>query len=154
VRRRALAALAAGALGVALPAAAYTAEVAYTLHCAGCHLGDGTGAPGKVPSLAGALARFLRVPGGRAYLARVPGVASAPLPDAELAALLDWTLRRFDGPALPADYAPYTAEEMRAWRAQPLVDVSATRQALLDAAARKADGSARTVGPGADPAAP
>lgn len=131
MRRRALVALVA-VPGLAQVAAAYTPDVEYTLHCEGCHLADGSGSPGKVPALAGSLARFLRVPGGREYLARVPGVASAPLSDAALAALLDWTLRRFDGATLPADYVPYTAKEIHALRAQPLADVAATRKALLE----------------------
>ena len=97
---------------------------------------DGAASPGKVPALAGSVARFLRVPEGRAYLARVPGVANAAIGDAELAALLDWTLRRFDPENLPADFVPYTPEEMRRWRAEPLVDVTPERTRLLEAIER------------------
>jgi hypothetical protein len=117
-------------------AAAYGPETNYTLHCQGCHLADGTGMPGKIPPLAGgALGPFLRVPGGRAFLARVPGVANAPLGDADLAALLDWTIDHFAAADRPADFAPYTAEEIGRLRASPLVDVGAERRRLLDAAA-------------------
>jgi mono/diheme cytochrome c family protein len=136
VTRLALVALASAA-ALAGPADAYTPEVDYALHCEGCHLADGSATPGKVPALAGSLARFLRVPGGREYLARVPGVANAPLSDAELAALLDWTLRRFDGAALPPDFAPYTAREVHALREQPLVDVRGARDALLGSPATR-----------------
>ena len=114
-------------------AAAFDAPTNYALHCQGCHLADGTGTPGKVPALAGALGPFLRVDGGRAFLARVPGVANAPIDDAELATLLNWTLARFDAAALPGDFAPYTAEEVGRLRAQPLVDVTAERTRLLAA---------------------
>jgi hypothetical protein len=119
--------------GVASAAHAWSPATNYRLHCEGCHLEDGVATPGKVPALAGSVARFLRVPEGRAYLARVPGVATASLGDADLAALLDWTLRRFDAADLPADFAPYTADELHRWRAEPLVDVTAERARLLEA---------------------
>jgi cytochrome c553 len=129
---RALAALLTLA-AVANTAQAWSPETNYRLHCEGCHLADGVATPDKVPALAGSVAAFLRAPEGRAYLVRVPGVASASLSDAELAALLDWTLRRFDAANLPADFAPYTAGEVRRWRAQPLVDVAVERAKLLEA---------------------
>jgi hypothetical protein len=62
----------------------------------------------------------------------VPGVANAPLADADLAALLDWTLRRFDAANLPGDFVPYTADEVHRLRAEPLVDVAPARRRLLD----------------------
>src|SRR5262249_48882191 len=66
-------------------AGAYAPSVEYALNCQGCHRADGIGTPGSVPPLAGSVARFLTVPGGREYLVRVPGVAQAPLDDAALA---------------------------------------------------------------------
>jgi mono/diheme cytochrome c family protein len=117
--------------GAAGAAQAYGPATNYAIHCQGCHLADGSETPGKVPALAGSLARFLRHPRGRAYLVRVPGVANAPLSDAELAALLDWTLRRFDGASLPPDFAPYTAEEVGRLRRDPLLDVNAERAEIL-----------------------
>lgn len=128
---RALVALFAVA-SIAGTAQAWSPATNYRLHCEGCHLADGVATPGKVPALAGSVATFLRAPDGRAYLARVPGVANASLSDAELAALLDWTLRRFDAANLPADFAPYTADEVARWRAQPLVDVTLERSRLLE----------------------
>jgi hypothetical protein len=128
---RALVALVAMA-GLASAAQAWSPETNYRLHCEGCHLEGGVATPGKVPALAGAVAKFLRAPQGRAYLVRVPGVANASLSDADLAALLDWTLRRFDAANLPADFAPYTADEVHRWRAQPLTDVAPARAKLLE----------------------
>ena len=122
---------------VAMPASAYSPETNYRLHCEGCHLVDGSASPGKVPGLAGSVARFASSAEGRAYLVRVPGVANAALDDADLAALLDWTLRHFDAAHLPADFAPYTAEEVGRLRREPLVDVSVARQRLLDALATR-----------------
>jgi hypothetical protein len=75
------------------------------------------------------------VPGGREVLAQVPGVAQAPLDDAALAAVLNWVLRRFGGAEVPADFAPYTPEEVATLRRRPLTDVERTRRELLDAAA-------------------
>jgi hypothetical protein len=85
-----------------------------------------------VPALAGSLARFTRVAGGRAYLVRVPGVAQAPLDDVALAALLNWVLRRFDPDSLVADFSPYQAAEVGRLRRRPLVDVEAERQRLIE----------------------
>jgi len=117
----------------AIPAHGWSPGTNYTLHCEGCHLADGSESPGKVPALAGSMAQFLRVPEGRAYLVRVPGVANAQLEDGDLAALLDWTLRRFDAENLPADFVPYTADEVHRLRAAPLIAVAPARRRLLDA---------------------
>jgi mono/diheme cytochrome c family protein len=123
--------------GVGLLAAAAAAEPAvdYMLQCQGCHLADGSGAPGSVPSLEG-VARFLRAPGGRAYLVRVPGAAQSPLDDARLAALLNWMLRRFDPDGLLADFQAYDAEEVARVRRPPLTDVEGERTRLLGRIAR------------------
>ena len=134
MRRLGLAALL--ALAAAAPAAAFGPATNYVIQCQGCHLDDGSGTPGKVPALAGSMAQFLRVPGGRDYLGRVPGVANAQLADADLADLLNWALRRFDGTGVPADFRPYTAGEIHRLRAQPLVDVQSARRALLEALGR------------------
>ena len=119
-------------VSVATPAQGWSAQTNYTLHCEGCHLADGSASPGKVPALAGSVAQFLRAPEGRAYLVRVPGVANAQLDDAELASLLDWALRRFDAANLPADFVPYTADEVHRLRADPLIAVTPARRRLLD----------------------
>ncbi len=102
----------------------------YVLHCQGCHLQDGRETPGSVPALAG-LGLFLQVPEGRAYLVRVPGVANAPLDDAELAALLNWVVAEFGGKQTPRSWLRYTAAEVARQRHRPLLDVEKTRAALL-----------------------
>jgi hypothetical protein len=103
----------------------------YALNCQGCHRADGAGTPGTVPALAGSVAKFLKVPGGREYLSRVPGAAQAPLDDAALAAVLNWMLDRFDPADVPADFRPYAADEVGRLRADPLTDVT-TRRALVE----------------------
>ena len=66
------------------------------------------------------VARFLTVPGGREFLGRVPGVATAALDDARLANLVNWTLYTFDRQHMPKDFRPYTAAEINALRQNPL----------------------------------
>lgn len=103
----------------------------YVLHCRGCHGPEGAGAEGAVPSFRGQVARFLAIPGGREYLVRVPGVSQSELSDARLATLLNWLVREFDAPDLPADSAPYTELEIARIRRPPLVDVESVRRRLL-----------------------
>ena len=99
----------------------------YALQCQGCHLANGRGG-GDIPSLHG-VGRLAGVPGGREYLARVPGVTNASIDDERLAALLNWVLVRWSADVLPPDFARYRAEEIAAWR-QPLPDPKATRAGL------------------------
>jgi hypothetical protein len=118
------------ACALAASGAAATPELDYMLHCQGCHLADGSGSPGSVPSLQG-LGRFLRTSRGREYLIRVPGGAQSPLSDAELAALLDWMVARFDPEAAAAGFARFDAAEVARWRRPPLTEVEALRASLL-----------------------
>ena len=106
-------------------------ELDYVLHCQGCHRADGSGTPGAIPQLAGHMARFLALPGGREFLVRVPGVAQSTLDDDALAALLNWMIARFDAEHVPATFSPYTAAEVAALRSDPLVRVSEMRAAVL-----------------------
>ena len=92
----------------------------YMLQCQGCHRPDGTGTMTTAPPMTGMVARFLAVPGGREYIVRVPGVATAVLTDIQLAELLNWTLYRFDAAHIRADFQPYTATEVGALRRHPL----------------------------------
>jgi hypothetical protein len=130
-RARAAVLLGAACLAGAAPAAGFSPDVNYALECQGCHLADGTATAGSVPALAGSVGRFLRVKGGREYLAQVPGVAQAPLDDAALAALLNWVLGRFGGADVPRDFPPYTAAEVATLRRAPLTDVEQVRRRLL-----------------------
>jgi mono/diheme cytochrome c family protein len=104
----------------------------WTLNCQGCHRQDGSGSPGTAPGLAGTVARFLAVPGGREYLGRVPGVATSPLSDADLAEVMNWMLWRFDREHIPATFQPFTAAEIGALRQRPLrLEASQLRAELL-----------------------
>jgi len=105
----------------------------YILKCQGCHGADAGGFKSLTPAMAGAVSRFLSVPGGREYLARVPGVATAAVSDAELAELLNWTLYHFDPAHIPPGFQPYQSAEIAQLRKSPLrTEAAATRQSLID----------------------
>ena len=114
--------------GVANPA---QARIDYMLKCQGCHRPDGSGDDVSNPPMNGKVAKFLQVPGGRAFLARVPGVATVDLDDARLADVLNWTLYRFDRANLPADFKPYSPHEIGRLRKTPLRTERATMRAAL-----------------------
>lgn len=103
--------------GVANPA---RARQNWMLSCQGCHRADATGTPQTTPTMAGFVAKFLHVPGGREYLVRVPGVATAALSDADLTEVVNWSLVRFDAANIPADFKPYTTAEVARLRLNPL----------------------------------
>jgi hypothetical protein len=118
-----------GMAGVANP---QRAHVNWMIKCQGCHRPDGLGTPTSAPALAGQVARLLAVPGGREFLGQVPGVATAALPDDQLAELLNWTLLRFDPQHVPAGFRPYTTDEIRKLREKPLrIEAAATRARLV-----------------------
>jgi hypothetical protein len=115
--------------GIADPA---QARADYILKCQGCHRGDGGGDLRTNPPMTGTVATFLSVPGGREYLGRVPGVATTDLDDTRLAALLNWTLYRFDPGHVPSDFKPYTAAEIGRLRRAPLrAEASRVRAELI-----------------------
>ncbi len=108
-------------LALATPAQADT-RANYLLHCGGCHLSDGSGAPGVVPSLRDDLGRMITVSQGRGYLVRVPGSSQALLNNAELAAVINWVLTEFNSATLADDFEPFTAEEVKGARSDVLMD--------------------------------
>ncbi len=110
--------------------AAGSPQFNYILHCQGCHLADGQATPGKIPPLVGA-GKFLAVEGGREFLVRVPGVSLSIIPDDALAELMNWMLYRFSAEDMPAEFEPYTAEEVGRYRQEPLVEVETVRAGLL-----------------------
>ncbi len=116
--------VAAVALSLAVNAAsAYQPLVNYQLRCMGCHLADGSGQPGRVPSMRRSLVLFSASPEGRDYVIRVPGVA-------QLARNLS------DLKVAPA-FVDYSEAEIHRLRDRPLVRVNAVRARLLKAAGAK-----------------
>jgi cytochrome c553 len=109
-------------------------EQDYILYCRGCHGADAEGVSGKIPPLAGALARFMRAPEGRNYVLRVPGAANSALTDAQLAGVLNWLAERYPAAEVP-HIEPFTTEEVTRSRHTPLADVLATRREVVRALA-------------------
>jgi hypothetical protein len=108
-------------LAIVTPARADT-RTDYLLHCSGCHLPDGSGAPDDVPSLRDGLGWIVNVAEGRGYLVRVPGSSQAQLNDAKLAAVINWVLTEFNAATLADDFLPLTAAEVGRARSDVLMD--------------------------------
>lgn len=111
-------------LATLLPASSFAASprINYLLHCSGCHLPGGEGAPPNVPTMRGELGLMLTVPAMRAYLVRVPGSAQSSLTDAELTEVMNWMLQEFNAETLPADFEPLSIEEVSSARSEILAD--------------------------------
>ncbi len=105
--------------------------VAYQLQCMGCHGADGSGEPGRVPSLRSTLVRLSMFPEGREFILRVPGVAQSVLSDDQTAELLNWMARRLSDLSVPDRFMDYTGAEVARWRHQPLAAVRSVRQGLM-----------------------
>jgi len=122
--------LAATGLSALAGAASASPGQDYMLYCMGCHGPEAQGVPGKIPPLAGTLARFMRSSEGRNYVLRVPGAANSVLSDARLAAVLNWLTERY-GAADEAHPAPFTEEEVTAARRTPLANVQERRREVV-----------------------
>lgn len=101
------------------------------MECQGCHSADGSGSISAIPTLKNSMAKFLTVPGGRAFLAQVPGVAQAPLSDAETADVLNYMLKEFGPSDIANKYPVFTTEEISSLRKTPLTEVKQKRAALV-----------------------
>ena len=123
-------------LAVALATGAFTAAVRaspsqdYMLYCMGCHGAQAQGVPGKIPPLAGSVSLYMRTAEGRDYVLRVPGAANSALPDAQLAAVLNWLAETYGAPGAPQP-APFTVAEVTRVRRTPLADVQARRREVV-----------------------
>lgn len=143
---------ASGALRVALACSVVTAPLSaapafvptppaqanYMLNCMGCHLADGSGAQGKVPSLRDSLGVLSTSSAGRRYLVQVPGSAQSPLSNLELAQVLNWMVRNLARRGAADGFTEFTAVEVADYRRVTLVNVRDTRAQLLSSAATRA----------------
>jgi hypothetical protein len=96
-------------------------QATYLERCGGCHGIQGRSSPDLVPDLRDQVGHFLCLPEGRAYLVRLPSIATSPLTDQEVAELMNFVV--FDlgrTKAIAGKYPAYSAEEVRQLRAQPL----------------------------------
>lgn len=96
----------------------------------GCHQAEGAGTAMGVPALRDRVGYYFDLPGGRDYLLHVPGARNAPLPDADLASVLNWVVEQFAGRSLPDRWEPFTAREVAQARASEPVDIDAWRAKL------------------------
>jgi len=124
------------ALAAAFATGAFAAEAGaspaqdYMLYCMGCHGAQAQGVPGRVPPLAGSVSLFMRTAEGRDYVLRVPGAANSALPDAQLAAVLNWLAASYGAPGEPPP-APFTVAEVMSVRRTPLTDVQVRRREVV-----------------------
>jgi cytochrome c553 len=123
---------AAGVTSIAAPSGSPVTSLSdvqstYLERCGGCHGILGSSAPSEVPSLRGQVGYFLCTPEARAYLIRLPSVATAPLSDRELADLMNFVVFELGGAAsAPRQYERFTDTEVRALRSRPLKAVALT----------------------------
>ncbi|WP_166358519.1 cytochrome c [Pseudomonas akapageensis] len=114
--------------------AGYSTPVNYQLQCAGCHLGGGEGsASNDTPRMKDFVGNFLKVPGGREFLVRVPGMSQSALNDAQLADLVNWIMRPdgMAGKSMPEHYQPYTTEEVSSIRKVSMLNLPQARAGLI-----------------------
>jgi hypothetical protein len=74
---------------------------------------------------------------------RVPGVAQAPLSDADLAALLNWMVRHLTEGGSAGSLGDYSAAEVGRARSHPLANVKAERTRVLKLLAHGSSHTAR-----------
>jgi len=120
---------------------AYQPSVNFQLNCMGCHRADGSGQPGRVPSVRRSLVLFSASPQGRNYVIRVPGVAQSPLSDADTAALLNWMTKNLSDLKVPPGFVDYSEAEVQRLRRHPLAQVRDIRARLMKAATLNSPGS-------------
>ncbi|MFT9418749.1 MAG: cystathionine beta-lyase [Acetobacter sp.] len=93
----------------------------YVSHCGGCHGIEGISGPTFVPMLRNTVGSFACTEEGRSYLVRVPGVSMSLIRDDQtLADVMNFVLITLGGASTPPSFRPYTAAEVRTWRAHPL----------------------------------
>ena len=105
--------------------------IIYAENCEGCHGWAGVSVT-EIPTLAGRIGYFARIPEGRRYLVQVPNVALNPSSDEDIAALMNWLLATYSRKQLPTDFKPYSAEEVAVLR-KARIDVAADRRHVVAA---------------------
>lgn len=121
------------AAALAAPASAREANVNYALKCMGCHTPDGFSPErGRIPPLLDVVGYFTILPEGRRYVVNVPGVVNSGLSVEDTAALLNWTVKIYARASLPADFKPFDAAEIIAWRSQRPDDPMRLRAEVRD----------------------
>jgi mono/diheme cytochrome c family protein len=102
----------------------------YAENCQGCHGPAGVSVT-EIPTLAGRIGYFARIPEGRRYLVQVPNVALNPSSDQDIAELMNWLLHTYSRAELPPDFLPYSTEEVALLR-KARIDVAAERRRIVE----------------------
>lgn len=113
------------------PSIAFDALTNYRLYCMGCHVADGSGLEGKVPSLRETLVPLAERAAGRRFLVQVPGVALSPLSDEDVAVLLNWMVLTLTDRPPSQPVQEFTQDEVGSYRSERLVTVRETREKVL-----------------------
>ena len=77
------------------------------------------------------IGHFTKVREGRTYLIQVADVSQAPLPDTELAILMNWVLQEFSAEQITANFIPYNAKEIEKFRTNRPADLHSTRRKVV-----------------------
>lgn len=109
------------------------ARFQWAMNCQGCHGPNGEGHPDRdVPTMVD-VAAFQKIPDGRKFLVRVPGVSRSPLNDEDLTYLLNWMVRTMGSSSQIDKRLEFSQEEVAALRQRPLVDeLKQVRRNLID----------------------
>jgi mono/diheme cytochrome c family protein len=102
----------------------------YAENCQGCHGPAGVSVT-EIPTLAGRIGYFARIPEGRRYLMQVPNVALNPSSDEDIANMMNWLLKAVSRAQLPDDFKPYSGEEVAQLR-RARIDVAADRRRVIE----------------------
>jgi mono/diheme cytochrome c family protein len=102
----------------------------YAENCQGCHGPRGVSVT-EIPTLAGRIGYFARIPEGRRYLMQVPNVALNPSSDEDIANMMNWLLDTYSRAQLPNDFQPYSTEEVARLR-KARIDVAAERRRVIE----------------------
>ena len=124
----------------------HRAKINYMLYCQGCHLPSAEGLADKVPKMSGFVGYFTHSEEGRRFLIQVPGSATAPVNDEQLAELMNWILKTYSADELADDFEPYTTAEVGELRQSPDTDPAARRLEILAALSESNPDLRRTLG--------
>ena len=108
------------------------ARINYLIHCQGCHLPQAVGVPGNVPRMKDFVGYFMHSTEGREFVVEVPGVSTANLNDEQLTELVNWLLLTYSAGQLPADFVPYSTDEVAELRRRPEQDPEMRRAEILE----------------------
>lgn len=110
-----------------------SARINYILQCQGCHRADGSGSSKATPSLLTDGELFLSSPKGREFFVLVPGVAHAPLNDAELTDVINFVIKNLIMKDGGFESLFYTVPEVSKYRqVKTAKDITTLRREVIE----------------------